>query len=84
MSDLIKPNIICFQTQKQLANLNNIQVLCKGVLIDLRAHNFVQAKTSLFAHCVHACHCGCNLLSPAFNGLGQIQQMILLYFVGQM
>ena len=29
MSDLIVPNIIWFQTQKQLASLNNIQVLLK-------------------------------------------------------
>ena len=41
------PNIICFQTQKQLATLNNIQVLLKGVLIDLRARNFRHPKTSL-------------------------------------
>ena len=45
MSDLVS-NIICFQTQKQLATLNNIQVLLKSILIDLRARNFVHAKTS--------------------------------------
>ena len=33
------PNIIGFQTQKQLVTLNNIQVLIKCVLIDLRARN---------------------------------------------
>ena len=38
-----------FQTQKQLAKLNNIQVLLKSVLTDLRARNFVHAKTSLRA-----------------------------------
>ena len=65
MSDLIVSNIICFQTQKQLATLNNIQVLLKSVLINLCAHNFVHAKTSLCARCVHARHCACNLSSPA-------------------
>ena len=43
------PNIVCFQTQKQLPTLNNIQVLLKSVLIDLRGGNFVHAKTSLRA-----------------------------------
>ena len=62
MSDLIVPNIICFQTQKQLATLNNVWVLLKGVLIDLRARNFVHAKTSLRARCVHAREP--NFLSP--------------------
>ena len=50
MSDLIVPNIICFPTQEQLATLNNIRVLLEGVLIDLRARNFLQVKTSLRAH----------------------------------
>ena len=45
MSDLVLPNIICFQSQKQLATLNNIRVLLKSVWIDLRARNFVHAKT---------------------------------------
>ena len=63
MSDLIVPNIICFQTQKQLATLNNIGELLKGDLIHLHAHNFVHAKTSLHAWCMHACHCVCNLSS---------------------
>ena len=58
------PNIIYFQTQKQLATLNNIRKILKGVLIDLRAHNFMHAKTSLHAHCLHARHCACSLLSP--------------------
>ena len=49
MSDLIVPNTICSQTQKELALLNNIQVLRKSVLIDLRACNFVHVKTSLCA-----------------------------------
>ena len=39
MSDLIVPNIICFQTQKQLASLNKIRVLLKSVFTDLRARN---------------------------------------------
>ena len=65
MSDLVVPNIICFQTQKQLAALNNIRVLLKSVLIDLRARNFVHAKTSLRASCVHARHRARNLSSPA-------------------
>ena len=64
MSDLILPNIICFQTQEQLATLSNIQVLLEGVLIDLPAHNFVHMKTSLHAHCVHARHHAHNLSSP--------------------
>ena len=38
------PNIICFQTQKQLSKLNNIRVLLKSVLNDLRARNFVHAR----------------------------------------
>ena len=46
------PNIICFQTQKQLAKLNNIRVLLKSVLIDLRARNIVHEKTYLHARCV--------------------------------
>ena len=40
MSDLIAPNIIYFQTQKQLTALNNIRELLKSVLIYLRACNF--------------------------------------------
>ena len=64
MSDLIVPNIICFQTQKQLATLNNVGVLVKSVLIDLRARNFVHAKISLRARFVHARHRGRNLSSP--------------------
>ena len=65
MSDLVVSNIICFQTQKQLATLNKIQVLLKSVLIDLCACNFVHAKTSLYARCVHTCHRAQNLSSPA-------------------
>ena len=42
-------NNIWFQIQKQLATLSNIKVLLKSVLIDLRACNFVQVKTSLRA-----------------------------------
>ena len=64
ISDLIVPNIICFQTQKQLATLNNIQVLLKSVLINLHAHNFMQVKISLHACCMPTCHCACNLASP--------------------
>ena len=41
MSDLIVPNIICFQTQKELTALNKIGVLLKDVLIDLGAHKSV-------------------------------------------
>ena len=44
-------------------------VLPKGVFIDLRAHNFVHAVTSLCASCMHACHHAHNLLSPAGNKL---------------
>ena len=58
MSDLVVPNIICFQTQKQLATLNNIQVLIKSVLNDLCAHNFVHMKTS-FECMLYACLSPC-------------------------
>ena len=44
MSDPFVPNIICFQTQNQLPTLNNIRVLRKDVLIDLRALNLIHAK----------------------------------------
>ena len=63
MPDLIVPNIY-FQTQKKLSTVNNIGVLVKSVLTDLRAHNFVHVKISLCAHCVHARHHAPNLLSP--------------------
>ena len=59
------PNVICFQTQKQLAILNSIGVLLKGVSIDLHAPNFMHVKTSLHARCVHACNRVHNLSSPA-------------------
>ena len=36
--------------------LNNIGVLIKGVVIDLRVRNFVHAKISLRARCAHARH----------------------------
>ena len=55
MSDFIAPNIIYFQTQNQLATLNNIQVLLKSVLNDLRARNFVLAPSSLCAQFVEPC-----------------------------
>ena len=64
MPDLIVPNIICFQTQKELTTLNNVGVLVKSALTDLRAHNFVHAKISLRARYVHARHHACNLSSP--------------------
>ena len=64
MPDVIVQNIICFQTQEQLATLNSIAGLLKGVLIDLHTQNFVHAKTLLQECCVHACNCVCNLLSP--------------------
>ena len=38
--------------------------IVKGVLIDLRARNFVHIKTSLRARGVHACHRAHNLSSP--------------------
>ena len=49
MSDLVVLSIICTQTQKQIATLNNIRALIKSVLTDLRARDFVHAKTSLHA-----------------------------------
>ena len=64
MPDFIVPNIICFQTQKQLTTLNNIGVLVKDVLIDLRAHNSMHVKNPLHARCMHARDHACNLLSP--------------------
>ena len=70
MSDPFVPNIICFQTKKQLTTLNNIRVLRKGVLIDLRARNFVHAKTSLRARCVQlvTMRTICRALDMARNG----------------
>ena len=46
MSDLIALNIICFQTQKQVAILNDMWVLLKSNLIDLHARNLVHVKTT--------------------------------------
>ena len=47
--------------------LNNVGVLPKGVLVDLRARNFVHAVTSLHARCVHARHRARNLSSLAID-----------------
>ena len=55
-----------FSNKKQLATLNNIQVLLKSVLIDLCACNFVHTQTFLHTCCVHACHHAHNLLSTAY------------------
>ena len=49
---------------KILAPLNSTGVLPTGFLNDLCAHNFMDAKTSLRACCVHARNRACNLLSP--------------------
>ena len=46
---ILLPNVICFQKQKQLATLNNIRVLIKSILTELRGGNLVHAKTSLRA-----------------------------------
>ena len=54
MSDLIVPSIICFQTQKHPATLNNIRVI-KGVLTDLRA------REKLFACMLRARSLPCAL-----------------------
>ena len=62
MSDLIVPNITCFHTKN---TLNLIRVLLKDVLINFSARNFMHAKTSLRASCVHVCHGARNLSSPA-------------------
>ena len=67
MSDLAVPNIICIQTQKQLATLNNFRVLLKNVLTDLRARNFVHVKTSLRARCIHACYHARNLSNRVYK-----------------
>ena len=74
MSDRVVLNIICFQTQICISDIVsvetthhlNIQVSLKSVLIDLHAHNFVHAKTSLRACCMHAHHCARNLSSPEY------------------
>ena len=44
----------------------NIGILLKDVLIDLRARNFMHAKTSSRVRCVHARHRARNLSSPDF------------------
>ena len=49
---------------KKLTTLNNVGVLVKSVLIDLRTHNFMHSKISVCAHCMHAHHHAHNLLSP--------------------
>ena len=69
MSDLIVPNIICFQTQNQLAILNAIGELLKGISSVLLTLNFVHAKTSLRARCVYACHRARNLSSAVSETL---------------
>ena len=51
---------------KQLATLNNVRAQLKSVLNDLRARNFVHAKTSLRARCMHARHRARNLSSPVY------------------
>ena len=43
--------------------LNEVAVLVKSVLIDLRACNFGHGKSSLHACCTHARHHACNLSS---------------------
>ena len=61
MSDLTVRNVICFTSTTNL-------VLLEGVLIDVRAHNFVHVKISLRARCAHArhrcVHVARNLSSP--------------------
>ena len=84
MSDVLVPNIICFQIQKQLATLNNIRVLLKGGLIDLRACNFMHAKTSLHTTLVTVkatcralvAHIFSNFQVPKFLGKKKIMQKI--------
>ena len=49
---------------KQLNTLNNIRALLKGVLFGSHACNFVHARISLRARCMHARHRARNLLSP--------------------
>ena len=49
---------------KKLTTLNNVGVLVKSVLVDLRARNFVHAKVSLLVLCMHARHRARNLSSP--------------------
>ena len=64
MLALVVPNIICFQTQKQLASFINIRVLLKSVLTDLRARKFLRTKTSLHLRRMHARHRARILSSP--------------------
>ena len=71
----------CTQTQKQLTTLNNFWVLLKNVLIDLCAHNFVQAKTSLHARCMHACHRVHNLSNPGPHLIPRIYTFQICYIL---
>ena len=49
---------------KKLNTLNNIGVLLKGVLFDIRGRNFGHVKISLRARCVRARHRARNLSIP--------------------
>ena len=81
MSDLIVLNIICFQTQKQLATLSNIRVQLKSVLIDVSGHNFMHAKTLLRGRCMHGRHRAGSLSSPATSSFShRIQYLFFLMF----
>ena len=82
MSDLIVPNLFAFRHKKNPAILNNIQVLLKGVLINLRTRNFVHAKTSLRTRCVHARHRARNLSSP--GPFIQSRKCMSLKFTGEL
>ena len=55
------------KTTCYLTALNNIRAQLKSILIDLRARNFVQVKTSLRARCMQARHHMRNLSSPDDN-----------------
>ena len=55
------------KTTCYLTALNNIRAQLKSILIDLRARNFVQVKTSLCARCMQARHHIRNLSSPDDN-----------------
>ena len=67
MSDLIVPNINCLSTEKKHNILIKIGIPPKGVLIDFRTRNFMDAITSLRARWVHARHRARNLSSPEIN-----------------
>ena len=64
---VLKQSYICYYIICMTVPLNKVGVLVKSVLNDLRARNFVHAKTSLRARCAHARHHARNLSSPTLT-----------------